>query len=130
MRDFNGDGRLDLVVANFGSANVSVLLGNGDGTFQAASNFPAGSNPRSVAVGDFHGDGLPDLAVANYNGGVRVLLGNGDGTFQTTHVSYVAGSLPTSLAVADFNGDSWPDLAVANYGSNDISVLLNDGNWP
>jgi hypothetical protein len=52
--DFNGDGRRDLAVANEGSNNVSVLLGNGDGTFQAARNFAAGSSPDSVAVGDFH----------------------------------------------------------------------------
>jgi hypothetical protein len=81
-----------------------------------------------VAVGDFNGDGLLDLVVIA--GTVRVLLGNGDGSFQTTNVSYVAGSNPVSVAVADFNGDGWPDLAVANFGSNDVSVLLNDGAWP
>ncbi len=63
--DFNGDGRPDLAVANFGSNSVSVLLGNGNGTFQAAQNFTTGSNPASVAVGDFNGDGRLDLAVAN-----------------------------------------------------------------
>jgi hypothetical protein len=106
-----------------------VLLGNGDGTFQAARSFAAGSRPISVAVGDFNGDGLLDLAVAG-SGGVRVLLGNGDGTFQTTHFSYLAGSNPQSVTVADFNGDNWSDLAVANRGSNDVTILLNDGNWP
>src|SRR5438034_348997 len=63
--DFNGDGNQDLAVANSGSANVSILLGNGDGTFGAASNFGAGGQPHSVAVGDFNGDGNQDLAVAN-----------------------------------------------------------------
>jgi len=67
--DFNGDGIQDLAVANAGSpidlGNVSVLLGNGDGTFQPAQNFGAGSGPSSVAVGDFNGDGKLDLAVAN-----------------------------------------------------------------
>src|SRR5712692_9090980 len=76
--DFNGDGVQDLAVANAGSANVSVLLGNGDGSFQGARNFGAGSFPSSVAVGDFNGDGVPDLAVANsglpYN--VSVLVNN------------------------------------------------------
>ena len=62
--DFNGDGKPDLAVANSGSNNVSVLLGNGDGTFQAAVNYGAGTEPYSVAVGDFNGDGKPDLAVA------------------------------------------------------------------
>ena len=65
MGDFNGDGKPDLAVANSGSNNVSVLLGNGDGTFQAAVNYAAGNAPNSVAVGDFNGDGKADLAVAN-----------------------------------------------------------------
>ena len=83
MGDFNGDGRPDLAVANFNSGNVSVLLGNGNGTFQAAQNFTAGSYSYSVVAGDFNGDGRPDLAVANFwsNRG-SVLLGNGNGTFQ------------------------------------------------
>ncbi len=86
--DFNGDGKLDVVVANASSNNVSVLLGNGDGTFQAPVDYPTGSQPSSVAVGDFNGDGKLDLAVANQNcpsfpcgaGSVSILLGNGDGT--------------------------------------------------
>src|SRR5229473_1795573 len=82
--DFNGDGVQDLATANIASNNVSVLLGNGNGTFQAAVNFPTATAPRSVAVGDFNGDGVQDLAVANtVSNNVSVLLGNGDGTFQT-----------------------------------------------
>ena len=82
--DFNGDGRQDLAVANQGSATVSILLGNGDGTFDAAMNFGAGFAPSSVAVGDFNGDGRQDLAVANQGSAtVSILLGNGDGTFGT-----------------------------------------------
>jgi streptogramin lyase len=82
---FNGDGKLDLVVANDGSNNVSILLGNGDGTFRAAVNYGVGSGsaPTSVAVGDFNGDGKLDLAVANeLSNNVSILLGNGNGTFQ------------------------------------------------
>src|SRR5437870_1523303 len=76
--DLNGDGKLDLAVANYDSTTVSVLLGNGDGTFRAPLTFGAGSRPRSVAVGDFNRDGKLDLAVANYNSNtVSVLLGNG-----------------------------------------------------
>ena len=73
---------------------MSVLLGNGNGTFQAAVNYAAGTYPYSVAVGDFNGDGKADLAVANYGSdNVSVLLGNGNGTFQAA-VNYAAGSRP------------------------------------
>ena len=92
--DFNGDGKPDLAVANQRSNTVSVLLGNGDGTFQAAVNYGADRNPNSVAVGDFNGDGKPDLAVANLNSDtVSVLLGKGDGTFHAA-VIYGAGAEP------------------------------------
>src|SRR5712692_9857149 len=75
--DFNGDGVQDLAVVNINSASVSVLLGNGDGSFQGARNFGVGSGPLSVAVGDFNGDGVQDLAVANTSpANVSVLLGN------------------------------------------------------
>jgi hypothetical protein len=125
--DFNGDGFLDLAVANNVGNSVSVLLGNGDGSFQAAVNYATGSSPASVAVGDFNGDGLPDLAVAG-TGGTRVLLGNGDGSFQTTYFSYGTGP-STSVAVGDFNRDGLPDLAVTNSASNSVVILTNDGLW-
>jgi hypothetical protein len=111
-------------VANYYSHNVSVLLGIGDGTFGAAVNYGAGTNTRSVAIGDFDGDGKPDLATADVNSGVSVLLGVGDGTFNAA-VYYGVGQSPQSIAVGDFNRDGAPDLATANYSDNNVSILLN-----
>jgi hypothetical protein len=126
--DFNGDGRQDLAVANQLSANVSILLGNGNGTFGTATNFGAGSAPSSVAVGDFNGDGRQDLAVANQGSAtVSILLGNGDGTFGTA-TNFGVGFIPFSVAVGDFNGDGSQDLVVANQGSANVSILLGNGN--
>src|SRR4029077_4752748 len=80
--DFNGDGKLDLAVTNKGDKTVSILLGNGDGTFQSQTTVPTGLAPDAVVTGDFNGDGKPDLAVANFTDGtISILLGNGDGTF-------------------------------------------------
>jgi hypothetical protein len=127
VADFNGDARLDMAVANQSSANVSVLLGNGDGTLQAAVQYFADAVPRALAVGDFNGDSKPDLAATNFGSGVAVLLGNGDGTFAAA-VEYGAGTVPLSIAVADFNGDSKADLVVANAYSDNVSILLGNGN--
>ena len=93
--DFTGDGRLDLAVANAGDGTVSVLLGNGDGTFQPQVTYAVGSGPDAIVAGDFTGDGRIDLAVANgrCDDTVSVLLGNGDGTFQP-QVTYAVGSGP------------------------------------
>ena len=93
---------------------MSVLLGNGNGTFQAAQNFTTDGYPRQVVVADFNGDGKLDLATANQDGyDVSVLLGNGNGTF-TAEQNFTVGTMPRSVAVADFNGDGKLDLAVAN----------------
>src|SRR5207302_913920 len=128
---FNGDGRVDLAVANAGGGNVSVLLGRGDGTFQPAANYDVGASPYSVAVGDFNGDGMADLAVANAGAGtISVLLGRGDGTFRTA-VNYGVGASPRSVAVGDFNGDGKVDVAVANASTFDyrsVPPITYDGN--
>ncbi len=129
--EFNGDGLQDLAVANGPYAalgSVSVLLGNGDGTFQAPRGFAAGDYPSSVAVGEFNGDGLPDLAVANfYSNNVSVLLGRGDGSFQSAR-NFPAGARPISIVAGYFNGDGLQDLAVANNTPNGtVSVLLGNG---
>jgi hypothetical protein len=130
--DFNGDGRLDLAVANNADNTISVLLGQGDGTFQPQTTWPVGSGPASIVAGDFNGDGRLDLAVANSGDNtVSVLLGNGDGTF-APQVTYAVGSSPEFLLAGDFNGDGRLDLAVANAGNYPdfagiVSVLLGNG---
>ncbi len=125
--DFNGDGRLDLAIADANSNNVSVLLGNGLGGFGAPTNFAAGNGPRSVAVGDFNGDGRLDLAVANgFSDNVSILLGNGMGGFGAP-TNFAAGDGPYSVTTGDFNGDGRLDLAVANVTSDNVSVLLGNG---
>ena len=145
--DFNGDGHLDLAVLNLGNypndGTVSILMGNGDGTFQPQVTYAAGYQPDAIVAGDFTGNGILDLAVANaglspnFAGTVSVLLGNGDGTFQP-QVTYAAGIHPTAIVAGDFTGNGKLDLAVSDAGSyaannslipgtSGISVLLGNG---
>ena len=130
--DFNADGKLDLVVTNFGGgegvSNLVLFLGNGDGTFKkpvaiVTETFP--NLPFFVATADFNGDGKPDLAVTT---GVNatIFLGKGDGTFNTP-VNYPVIS-PVSIAIADFNHDGKLDLAVSNENGDNVSILLGNGN--
>ena len=153
IADVNGDGHPDLIVANeclmpdpsgqpcqvTQPGEVTVLLGKGDGTFEAPIGYSLdGYQAFAVAVADVNGDGHPDLVVAygcqieSDCGGVDVLLGNGDGTFQTP-VSYGSGGPAFSVAIADLNGDGHPDLAVATAwqcagcDNSGVSVLLGNG---
>ena len=139
--DFNGDGRLDLAVANYNTSTVSILIGNGDGTFRAPVDYSLGTYtaPEAIAIGDFNGDGRLDLAVADTGTGtVSILLGNGDGTFQPA-VSYsteapitrqIPASItsPDAIVVGDFNGDGKLGLAVADLGSNE-TISYPDGTY-
>ena len=127
--DFNRDGKLDLVIANQGSNNLTVLLGNGDGTFTPALSAPAtGNSPVALAAGDFNGDGNPDLAVANSSdNALSILLGAGNGTFTAASGSPATGNGPAAVAVGDFNSDGNLDLIVANTTDNTVSILLGNG---
>jgi hypothetical protein len=130
--DFNVDRKLDLAVANYDSDTVSVLLGNGDGTFGGVVGYATGRRPSRVVVGDFNLDGKPDLAVADDSspsGAVSVLLGRGDGSF-ADKLDYGMGDGLGPVAVGDFNLDGKPDLAVANSPTlaiSTVSVLPGNG---
>jgi hypothetical protein len=128
--DFNGDGHQDVATANAGSSNVpsntvSILLGRGDGTFQAVQDFEVGTQPVSIIVGDFNGDGHQDLATTNGVLTVSILLGVGDSTFQAAQ-DFGVGTLPQSITVGDFNGDGQQDLATANTAADTVSILINN----
>jgi hypothetical protein len=131
--DLNNDGIPDLVVANFGqlgkTGNLAVLLGNGNGTFQAAAIFPAGDRPQNVALGDFNNDGNLDVAaiVGDHDGSVSILLGTGDGRIGNGR-NYQAGANPECIAVGDFNGDGNLDIVVTNDTTEGtVTILLGNG---
>jgi len=103
------------------------MMGNGDGTFNAPSNFTAGDAPVSVAVGDLNGDNKPDLVTANsWSDNISVLMGNSDGTF-ASRVNYSVGVDPRSVTTADLDGDNKLDLVVANSTSDTVSVMIGNG---
>ena len=120
--DFNRDGKQDVAIA--GSAGVNILLGNGDGTFQAPVTYPV-SPAFAVAVGDLNGDGLADLVVSG-SANLWTMLGNGDGTFQQQMGPYSAASVAVALVMGDFNNDGIPDVAAAG-NTPSVSVLLGKG---
>jgi len=130
IADLNGDGRPDIVVTNASSGatvgqTVSVMLGNGDGTFAPRVTYATGVDPEAVTIADVNGDGRPDLVVANYSDStISVLLGNGDGTF-APRLTFATGFRPNLVRAVDLNGDGKLDLVVVN--SFGISIMLGRG---
>src|SRR5262249_35571397 len=128
VEDFNGDGIPDLAVAN-GSGSVSILLGNGNGTFRAAgAPIQLGHDPTSIAFGGFNRDCKPALVRANNDGTFSVLLGNGDGTLQSpvTYVDTLPNADPAYVAVGDFARNGIPDVAVAAGAY--VIIFMGQGN--
>jgi hypothetical protein len=126
--DFNNDGNLDLISANAGNNTVSILLGNGDGTFQAATSAATGiTQVYGITAGDVDGDGNLDLVIgSDGTGEIAVLLGNGDGTFQTPKTLTEGSSQPLNPVLADLNHDGKLDIIVGNNTAS-LSVLLGNG---
>jgi len=129
--DFNGKGIVDLAVANHatgsgGDGTVSILLGNGDGTFGTQKTFATGNGPSGIATADFNGNGHADLAVTNQSDNtVSILLGNGDGTF-VAHTDFATGTGPVGVTAANFTGTN-TDLAIAAKSANAVDVLIGNG---
>jgi FG-GAP-like repeat len=133
IADFNGDGTLDLVVANSGSNNVTILLGDGKGAFVEAkrSPFPAGHSPNDICIGDFNGDGKLDLAIANHEVKyLTVLSGDGQGGFSPapgSPVTVLTRPHTHGVATGDFNRDGKLDLVTDSWGENKVTVVFGDG---
>ncbi len=127
MRDFNGDGIPDLVVANATSNSFTFWAGNGDGTFRDTATYHDVITPYSVVAEDFDGDGAVDVAITLASTWDRILVfpGNGDGTFGEP-IWYPTGVSPHFIAAGDFNGDGQIDLAVVNNDSDSVSIFINN----
>lgn len=131
--DFNQDGKLDLAIASNGPINgenvITILLGNGDGTFTAGQNISVGGYPPYLALADFNGDHLPDIAatvcVTWFNCSLQVFLGQGNGTFKLSATLSSAGG---PMLAGDFNADGDQDLFVITTNPYDLALYLGEGN--
>jgi hypothetical protein len=132
VADCNHDGRPDVAVADFAGGEVTVLMGNGDGTFRSPVSYDAGPSPSSIAVGDMNHDGFTDIVVTDKGANsIGLLLNRGDGTFRPL-AQFATGDSPLSVALGDVNKDGNPDAVVGNgdvigFSNSTFSVLLGNG---
>ncbi len=126
--DFNGDGSLDLAIANGPIGGVTIFLGKGDGTFSETSGSPISGGAVSLVAGDFNHDGKLDLAgIDKYNDQVDLFIGAGDGTFtEVVTTPNVSQSFPSTILAADFNADGVPDLAMLASSISTATILLTE----
>jgi hypothetical protein len=131
--DIDLDNDIDIIVTNLGldeapESTVSVILNNGDGTFnETYIDYIVGEGPIGIMTKDFNNDGAPDIATANRGtNSMSILLNNGDGTF-STKIEYPAGKEPFGIFAKDINNDGWIDILVPNNRGNSVSVFINDG---
>lgn len=124
--DLNNDGRIDMISAS--SFEISTLIGNGDGTLQAAQNTPgAGGSITALAAGDVTGDGRADVVTSAFGADrAWVYPGKGDGTFEAAG-GFITGTNPQDVVLADLDGDNDLDMITADLGSQQASVFRNDG---
>ncbi|CAF0862020.1 unnamed protein product [Adineta ricciae] len=131
IADFNNDRNLDVAVANYGTNNIGIFLGYGNGSFMHQKTYTAGSSrPLSIVTGDMNNDDQSDLIVANYGThSIGVFLGFGDGSFGKQRLfSTDYDSFPQSICIGDFNDDQNLDIAVANYGTDNVGIFFGYGN--
>ena len=125
-RFVNTDARVSAAVVNHAVGTVSVLAGNGDGTFQGPRALATGNQPNGITAADFNGDGSLDLATANQDGTVSILLGNGNGSFQP-HRDIPVGGVLQAITAADLRGNRRTDLVVTDWADDVVDVLLGNG---
>jgi hypothetical protein len=127
--DVNGDGKIDVITTNRDGNTVSILYGNGDGTFPPKRDLPLPGGPFDVRIGDLNGDGKPDLVVTDAAPAANTLsifIGHGDGSFASP-VNYPLPVNPTAVRLVDINADGKLDVLTSNFDSNNVSVLFGNG---
>ncbi|CAF4344529.1 unnamed protein product, partial [Adineta steineri] len=129
--DFNNDGRPDIAVANYGVNNVGIFLGLGNGVFGSQSTLSTGSSrPLWIYVADLNNDKAQDMIIVNYGTqSISIFYGSGTGKFSNA-ITFFTGydSIPMGITVGDFNNDKQMDIAIANSGTNNVGILLGNGN--